>query len=184
MAVFGLKKFLTNYYYQMQFEKMWSDPAVRARFEGYVKNRDFVGKMKDWLEVDELMIVNRATDPHTYTPKANIVDAELQDADFEKLFDMFHQAFSRMDADRKSLIYNDPATKFLNTWFGTDKLFSLTVADSSCDTGIEELKNLLENNKGLRQHLVTNKIGGLEKEADVQSFIDKLNTSLPRADRE
>ena len=183
MAVFGLKDFLTNYYYQMQFEKMWSDPAVRARFEGYVKNRDFVGKMKDWLEVDELMNVNRAHDPHTYTPKTNIVDAELQDADFEKLFDMFHQAFSRMDADRKSLIYNDPATKFLNTWFGTDKLFSLTVADSSCDTGIEELKNLLENNKGLRQHLVTNKIGGLEKEADVQSFIAKLNTSLPRADR-
>ena len=178
MAEFGLKDFLTNYYYQMQFASMWAEPMLRARFESYVKNRDFVGKMKDWLEVDELMNVDRSTTPHTYTPKTNIVDAELKDEDFAKLYNMFHQAFGYMDADKKSLLYNRPAQEFLNQWFGPGKLFSLTSANSRTETGLDKLAELLTRHPLLKKHIAKNKIAGLETEDDVDSFIQKLNTRV------
>lgn len=178
----GLKDFLTTYYYQLQFDSMPIE--VKARLSDYVRKGDFAGSMKDWAEVDDLMDVDKSTKPPTYKLKANVVDAELtDDKDFQKLFEMFQSAFELMSADRKSFLYNKPANKFLDQWFGDSdkKLFSLSDATGACNDGIQALQALLQNNPLLVRYISRNKIAGLETDDDVDDFIQsKLDTSAKK----
>ncbi len=137
-----MNEFLLQYYKQLRFNNMPAE--VRAQFNVYLKADDFRGHMKDWKK--ELM-TNGANNP---IPDPTEVNGawELGDAEWEKLFRAFQDAFRAMDADKKSFKDNKDANDFLNEYFGDLRLFSNGVASNDAEQEIQgNFKTFLENNR-------------------------------------
>ena len=119
----SVKEFLLLYFRQRHFNEM--PDAVRARFDDYAKNDDFVGDMKSWKR--DLM---ESDGSNKSLPDAK---KELDDSGWESLFRSFQNAFIGMSAARESFKDKTAITEFLDKYFGdkTTHLFSLPELHSS-----------------------------------------------------
>lgn len=105
-----VKEFLYNFFAQQHFDIMPAD--VRARYDDYNSRSDFDGHMKEWS---------------TKYIDANGNNQQLpeltENADFETLYKWLQEIFQAMNEKRKDFKDITPVNKFLDEWFGTDKLF-------------------------------------------------------------
>lgn len=134
----SMKDFLTAYYNRLIFREMSHEQFVQ--FCGYIKDKKATDNQKIWAE--ELLKKNPATGEFETVPGTNIyVKKELpdpqdpademylgaDDKEWKKLFKAFQNAFQSMDGNRKDFKYNDKATKFLDTYFGSHTSGTTTI---------------------------------------------------------
>ena len=155
----SMKDFLIAYYKQLHFDNM--SPEVRARFDEYKKNLDFAGDMKDWA-------TNLDGRP---LPDAN---AELNNEDWDKLFNAFNVALGRMAQDSDGLAGNKQAREFVTEYYGSGKLFSIEPVDGSTEGEIGKLKNNISHLKGAIQNFLPEDVSFEQFEKNLNS--GKYNT--------
>ncbi len=137
-----MNDFLLRYYMQLHFNSI--PPENFATFSKYLKNNDFSGNMKEWAT--NLMTPNE----NGQLEQRELPDpvSELSDAEWDKLFNAFQNAFRGMYVNKKSFEDNPKATAFLNEYFGNPDthLFSNGHANEMAEQQIETLKELLSDN--------------------------------------
>jgi len=135
MAEVSMEKFLTQYYMQRVFNAM-SDEQF-AQYQDIIKNKDFIGNMKDWKDKWNLVIeqptgsgnwVKNENDPD---PKANGLPETPQtradtDKEWEKLYKELRNAFRTISNNRKHLDDKDDKQTigFLDAFYGFGLLFT------------------------------------------------------------
>ena len=157
--------FVSEYFKRLIFLNMPDEQFVR--FCEYVDKDDLDGNMKYWrnqlLRKDgdeyvkdpatKLYVRKEVPDPVEETPGD---DWQLTDAEWEKMYNAFNDAFQSMYSKKKSLEYpnpNDKAKAFLERFFGPDakvKLFAYTTASREAEEKIQELHKLLSGPHGER----------------------------------
>ena len=157
--------FVSEYFKRLIFLNMPDEQFVR--FCEYVDKDDLGGNMKYWrnqlLRKDgdeyvkdpatKLYVRKEVPDPVEETPGD---DWQLTDAEWEKMYNAFNDAFQSMYSKKKSLEYpnpNDKAKAFLERFFGPDakvKLFAYTTASREAEEKIQELHKLLSGPHGER----------------------------------
>lgn len=145
-----MNDFLLEYYKRYIFRAI--PPEQFAQFGDYLDKGDLRGNMKYWAK--ELLQPD-PTDPNkyykiagVYQPKSLLEASDLDNADWEKLYKAFQDAFVNMNADRKSFKYDEKATKFLDKHFGPEpgKLFNHSEANTETENALGRLKKLLTDN--------------------------------------
>ncbi|MBO4582428.1 MAG: hypothetical protein J5714_00010 [Alphaproteobacteria bacterium] len=130
-----MKEFLLNYYKQRHFDLM--SPEVRAQFNVYRDRNDFTGNMKHWNK--ELL---------DDTGKNKPVPELTEDADLEKLYNLFQDVLQDMAANKDDFKYETASTDFLSTWFGgTKALFDYSKATKEAEQDIAKVRAVLSNPK-------------------------------------
>ena len=125
----SLKQKLFDYFAQRHFDLM--TPEVRARFDDYAKNEDFLGHMKHWNDNYKGAML---PDLLSATVAGAANDHQITPAEWEELYDAFQEAFQAMDsAKTPSVGFEGPykkATKdFIAKYFGdSSKTFTTTTA--------------------------------------------------------
>ncbi len=134
----NMKDFLTAYYNRLIFREMSHEQFVQ--FCGYIRDKKATDNQKIWAE--ELLKKNPATGEFETVPETNIYiqkalpDPEdpademylgADDKEWKKMFKAFQSAFQSMDGARKDFKYNDKATKFLDTYFGSHTSGTTTI---------------------------------------------------------
>lgn len=188
MAV-KMDKFLLQYFMQLHFNEM--PPEKRATFIKYIKagddftaNSDMAIWKRDLVhqDADGKWVNNDYPDGNAPVPPATPGSNpwEMEDAEWEKLYIEFRDAFIQMDAQRSEFTnsqdpdtYNRDATNFLNDNFGdpTRKLFSNVVASPAAETQIPQLLALLENNRSLLVYKLKDDWGVLDNEFTYDNLI-------------
>lgn len=127
----SMKDFLTAYYNRLIFREMSYEQFVQ--FCGYIKDKKATDNQKIWAE--ELLKKDPATGEFAVRPDTDIYNPKEMpqpddptdefylgadnDKEWKKLFRAFQTAFQTMDGAKKDFKYNDKATKFLETYFGS-----------------------------------------------------------------
>ena len=152
----SMKDFLTAYYNRLIFREMSYEQFLQ--FCGYIKDKKATDNQKIWAE--ELLKKDPATGGFAVRPNTDIyIPKEMpqpddptdefylgadNDKEWKKLFRAFQTAFQTMDGAKKDFKYNDKATKFLETYFGShtsgttpvQHLFQYTKATSTAKAKI------------------------------------------------
>lgn len=169
----SIKGVLTNYFKQLHFNAM--DPAVRARWDEYMKLPDLTSSMKDWK--NQLM--------HETTPNSGKfvnndlpdISAELSNDQITELYKNMNNVISGMAEDKK-LKNNefDAAKKFVEYFYGDTKVFHIIKVSNQTDT---DLKNLVTSGllDKLKQPIedAIRYIGG-EKKPSFRDIIDGITS--------
>ena len=157
--------FVSEFYKRLIFLEMPDEQFVR--FCEYVDKNDLGGNMKYWRDqllrkdgdtfvkdpAAKLYVRKELPDPIYVTAGDNW---QLDDSEWEKMYNAFNDAFQSMYAKRKSLEYPEPnekALKFLDRFFGDTasvSLFSYTTASHEAENTIKDLYNLLTGPHGER----------------------------------
>lgn len=157
--------FVSEFYKRLIFLEMPDEQFVR--FCEYVDKNDLGGNMKYWRDqllrkdgdtfvkdpAAKLYVRKELPDPIYVTAGDNW---QLDDSEWEKMYNAFNDAFQSMYAKRKSLGYPEPnekALKFLDRFFGDTAavpLFSYTTASHEAENTIKDLYNLLTGPHGER----------------------------------
>ena len=157
--------FVSEFYKRLIFLEMPDEQFVR--FCEYVDKNDLGGNMKYWRDqllrkdgdtfvkdpAAKLYVRKELPDPIYVTAGDNW---QLDDSEWEKMYNAFNDAFQSMYAKRKSLEYPEPnekALKFLDRFFGDTAavpLFSYTTASHEAENTIKDLYNLLTGPHGER----------------------------------
>lgn len=157
--------FVSEFYKRLIFLEMPDEQFVR--FCEYVDKNDLGGNMKYWRDqllrkdgdtfvkdpAAKLYVRKELPDPIYVTAGDNW---QLDDSEWEKMYNAFNDAFQSMYAKRKSLGYPEPnekALKFLDRFFGDTAavpLFSYTTASHEAENTIRDLYNLLTGPHGER----------------------------------
>ena len=157
--------FVSEFYKRLIFLEMPDEQFVR--FCEYVDKNDLGGNMKYWRDqllrkdgdtfvkdpAAKLYVRKELPDPIYVTAGDNW---QLDDSEWEKMYNAFNDAFQSMYAKRKSLEYpesNEKALKFLDRFFGDTAavpLFSYTTASHEAENTIKDLYNLLTGPHGER----------------------------------
>lgn len=157
--------FVSEFYKRLIFLEMPDEQFVR--FCEYVDKNDLGGNMKYWRDqllrkdgdtfvkdpAAKLYVRKELPDPIYVTADDNW---QLDDSEWEKMYNAFNDAFQSMYAKRKSLEYPEPnekALKFLDRFFGDTAavpLFSYTTASHEAENTIKDLYNLLTGPHGER----------------------------------
>ncbi|MEE1030501.1 MAG: hypothetical protein UIC65_05780, partial [Alphaproteobacteria bacterium] len=148
MADVKYNDFLLQYFMQWRFNNM--PPEVRAQFDVYVKNNDFNGHMGKWHA--NLMDGNGNNKP---LPDPNDAEYHLTDAEWEKMFKDFQNAFRQMNENRASFANsvdfdqnNKNALDFLDEYYGAGRLFERTITvTQSAKNQMQDLAQLLVSNE-------------------------------------
>ncbi|MBR4625119.1 MAG: hypothetical protein IKO56_06255, partial [Alphaproteobacteria bacterium] len=123
-----IKEFLLNYYKQRHFNNM--PPEVRAQFDVYRERRDFVGNMKNWNK--ELLNEDGSNKD---------VPELTEDADLEKLYNLFQDVLQDMAANKDDFKYETVSKDFLAAWFGgTKPLFDYSQATKDAEQDIAKVR--------------------------------------------
>ncbi len=101
-VVTDFKKYIETLVKKYHLEQM--TPGVKARFDKYAKNKDFIGNMKNW-------------------EKDLAADVELDDAAAEAAYKAFLAVFENMAENTDSLNKN-VKTEVFDVLFGPDKVFN------------------------------------------------------------
>ena len=157
--------FVSEFYKRLIFLEMPDEQFVR--FCEYVDKNNLGGNMKYWRDqllrkdgdtfvkdpAAKLYVRKELPDPIYVTAGDNW---QLDDSEWEKMYNAFNDAFQSMYAKRKSLEYPEPnekALKFLDRFFGDTAavpLFSYTTASHEAENTIKDLYNLLTGPHGER----------------------------------
>lgn len=128
-----IKEFLLNYYKQRHFNNM--PPEVRAQFDVYRERRDFVGNMKNWNK--ELLNEDGSNKD---------VPELTEDADLEKLYNLFQDVLQDMAANKDDFKYETVSKDFLAAWFGgTKPLFDYSQATKDAEQDIAKVRAVLSD---------------------------------------
>ncbi len=142
-----MDEFLLEYYRRRIMHDMPGNQF--ARYCDYVKNKDFVGTMKYWvdtLEKDSDGNFVWTGDLIEKKPTLDIDtsgDWEMDDDNWEKLFRAFQTTLQAMDARKKKFKYEEKPTKYLKDFFD-GRLFSYAVASQKAEDEIKELRDILD----------------------------------------
>lgn len=176
-----MDEFLLQYYMQLRFNRM--PPEARAQFDKYLKSGDFRGNMKDWRDKYHLIEDSTGKWLDSPLPDPNAVGGEweLTPDEWEKLFNAFQNALRAMAANKKSFKDNDKATKFLDEWFGDDKLFSLFPVSSATQNNIDQLHAVLTH-PALRDKMYTYLSNTFETRSEYNDFLNDLKGKKYKSD--
>lgn len=156
-----MKEFLQLFYMQDLFINM--PEAQFAQYQAYLKANDgkgdFRGNMKMWR--DKGFVTDNGERNMQYPGDLNTqgtapVLYEMADKDWEKLFRELQTTFRDMAANRDDFKDNDKATKFLDEYFGDNKLFSMYKATPQTKSHIDKLHDLLETHANTMHPLLSN----------------------------
>lgn len=149
MADVKFNDFLLQYFMQWRFNNM--PPEVRAQFDVYVHNNDFNGHMGKWRT--HLMDAQGNNKPE---PDPNGQEYHLTDAEWEKMFKEFQNAFRQMNENRASFANsvdydqtNKNALDFLDEYYGAGRLFTQASATPQAETKIQDLLSLLTTKRNI-----------------------------------
>ena len=180
----SLKGKLFDYFAQRHFDLMKSE--IRARFDDYAKNGDFLSgnNMKTWNDKWA----------HSVLPDlANggvggvVNEYQLTDDEWGDLYDAFQEALQRMDIAKIPSIgysgeYNNATKDFIKTWFGdpaSRKIFIPTQATATVKNLLSDATNsladFLHNNPGFKTVFKRN-LKDVFSDIDYDGFIQKLRT--------
>ncbi len=145
MADVTMKDFVLQFYMQWHLDKM--SPEQFASFQDACKKDDLTKGMKDWKKKlmqqtpNGLWVANDLPNPHDRTGKFYLTDAE-----WEKFFRAFQDAFRNMAANKKD-ITETAALNFLNENFGglSYNLFDFGTASANAVNQISDLKRILDD---------------------------------------
>lgn len=148
--------FLLQWFMQKRFNDM---PAEKyATFMTYLKNGDdFRGNMKDWKNKLMHQSGNNWVKNDLPDPTAQNTPWTMTDAEWDKMLELFQDAFREMAANSDKFKADSPEKLFLDEYFGSgpNKLFSPEQLDPQVEqTEMDNLRNLLTQN----QNLLYNKI--------------------------
>lgn len=130
----SLEKKLFAYFAQRHFDLM--TPEVRARFDDYAKNEDFLGNMKYWNDnYKNAILPDLVNDGAVGTGNPH----QLTDEEWSDLYDAYQEAFQKMDIEKIPPIgfvseYKKATKDFIAEWFGdyaSGKVFIQKEATSS-----------------------------------------------------
>jgi len=190
-----MKAFIDLYFRQKHFNGMPS--AVRNQFNEYIEANDFRTKdMKKWR--DELM--HLAPDPQNPNNQIyvqnNLPDANmLDDAEWEEIYKALRNVFRSMDENRSSFADQEDVVKFLDEYFGKNKMFSAQVFDSQTQKDIKDVLELVDNESDIkdllqlswyesqqlddllkdRNNLDSNKLAGKDTKELIFNIVSKLS---------
>lgn len=167
MAV-NIKDWLLGYYKQRHFDLMSVD--VRARYDAYKKNSDFIGHMKKW---------STDLDGQSW-PELT------EDADLEKLYNLFQDALEDMNANADDYKDETVSKDYIAAWFGgTNPLFEPTQATPEAEADILKLYNLIRNpahKNEISTMLKTN--GRLSDEFTIDDLIDGMDPTKKKYNKD
>lgn len=167
MAV-NIKDWLLGYYKQRHFDLMSAD--VRARYDAYKANGDFIGHMKNW---------STDLDGHSWQELT-------EDADLEKLYNLFQDALEDMNANAEDYKDETVSKDYIAKWFGgANPLFEPTQATPEADADILKLYNLIRNpahKNEISTMLKTN--GRLSDEFTIDDLIDGMDPTKKKYNKD
>lgn len=186
-----MKGFLTQYFMQRIFNAM-SDEQF-AQYQDIIKNKDFIGNMKDWKDTWHLVVetapgsgkwVKNETMPSPVDFNIKPRDTK-SDEEWEKLYKELRTAFRNIANNRDSLDKkNDKKTlDFVDAFYGFGQLFSPAelTGDAATQLTDELLPFMKENKTNLYQALKDMGIfTGTEKE--FSNFIGDLGNGKHNSD--
>ena len=105
MAIDNVKDYIYEYCRKYHFDMMPSE--VRARYDTFAKNDDFIGNMKYWKRD-----LGGKTLP------------TLNPAKLEQLYNLFQAVFENMSQNQRKFAEKSGTKKFFNDWFGDGKVFN------------------------------------------------------------
>ena len=176
MADVKFNDFLLQYFMQWRFDNM--PPEVRAQFDVYVRNNDFNGHMGQWRT--HLMDAQGNNKPE---PDPNGQEYHLTDAEWEKMFKEFQNAFRKMNENRSSFENsvdfdqtNKNALDFLDEYYGDGRLFEKKVTITPvAEQQLQSLKQLLEQHENTLK-LQLNEWGITDQDIKYKDLIDGINS--------
>ncbi len=118
MAIDNVKDYIYEYCRKYHFDMMPSE--VRARYDTFAKNDDFIGNMKYWKRD-----LGGKTLP------------TLNPAKLEQLYNLFQAVFENMSQNQRKFAEKSGTKKFFNEWFGDGKVFN----QPKPVPGVEDLVN-------------------------------------------
>ena len=177
----NMNDFLLEYYKRLIFRSMPIEQFVH--YCEFIKSGDMAGNMKEWADTllkKDPTTGNFIENAGLYVPK-ELPDPEeaggeweLDDTEWEKLFNAFNNAFQAMDANKKSFKYEKKAKDFLEKYFGTSgQLFSYTTANTEAESKISELKNILLAHESDMKQLLK---GYFNDDFSWKNLIDGINS--------
>lgn len=180
----SLKGKLFDYFAQRHFDLM--KPELRARFDDYAKNEDFLSasNMKTWNDKWVHGVLPDLANGGVGTV-AN--DHQLTDDEWGDLYDAFQEAFQRMDIAKIPSIgysgeYKKATKDFIEKWFGapaSGKIFiptqATTTADNILSNATNNLADFLHIHRGFKDVFKRN-LKDVFSDIDYDGFIQKLRT--------
>ena len=140
-----LKQKLYNYFAIRHLNLM--PPEVTARFDDYVKNKDFQGQMKQWVDKDLYGADNPDFGPAT-PPATN--PYELTADEWGELYDSLQKTFQNMNENKDPSVgikgpYLKATNDFITEFFGDDtKTFTTTTASATATATLDRLAEFLD----------------------------------------
>ena len=176
MADVKFDDFLLQYFMQWRFNNM--PPEVRAQFDVYVRNNDFNGHMGQWRT--HLMDAQGNNKPE---PDPNGQEYHLTDAEWEKMFKEFQNAFHKMNKNRASFANsvdfdqtNKNALDFLDEYYGPNRLFeSKVTVTPNAEQQLRALAQLLSQHENTLK-LQLNEWGITDQDIKYKDLIDGIGT--------
>ena len=108
--------------------------AVRARFNDYIKNKDFAGNMKEWPKILENIAAGD-------WPELN------DNKKLEDLYALFQNVFENMSQDVGTRDFKGKQKDFFEQWYGKGKLFQKSTIDTGVMTRLKDFAKLLEKHQ-------------------------------------
>lgn len=144
-------RFLNQFYMQMRFNEMCKKyPEKLKTFKKYLENGDY--KFRGDMDMWQKRLWDAANGTGNELPDGQNGQWAMDDDAWKDLYLEFRNALRNMQL-RKSEFddpddedsYNEPAIRFLNDYFGKDKIFSFATASTEAKTEIEKFKECLKN---------------------------------------
>lgn len=144
-------RFLNQFYMQMRFNEMCEKyPEKLKTFKKYLKNGDY--KFRGDMDMWQKRLWDAANGTGNELPDGQNGQWAMDDDAWKELYLEFRDALRNMQL-RKSEFddpddedsYNEPAIRFLNDYFGKDKIFSFATASTEAEKEIEKFKECLKN---------------------------------------
>lgn len=169
----SIKGVLTTYFKQLHFNAM--DPAVRARWDEYLKLPDLTNSMKDWK--NQLMHETAPDSGEFVNNDLPNISTELTDDQITELYKNMNNVISGMAEDKKLKNAEFAAAKtFVENFYGDTQVFHIIKVTSQTD---DELKGLVTNNllDKLKQPIedAIRYVGG-EKKPTFRDIIDGITS--------
>lgn len=143
--------FLNQFYMQMRFNEMCKKyPEKLKTFKKYLENGDY--KFRGDMDMWQKRLWDAANGTGNELPDGQNGQWAMDDDAWKELYLEFRDALRNMQL-RKSEFddpddedsYNEPAIRFLNDYFGKDKIFSFAAASTEAKTEIKKFTECLKN---------------------------------------
>lgn len=166
MAIDNVKDYIYEYCRKYHFDIMPSE--VRARYDTFAKNDDFIGNMKYW---------KRDLDGK---PLPTLNSAKL-----EQLYNLFQAVFENMSQNQRKFAEKSGTKKFFNEWFGDGKVFNQPKPVPGVEARVDDfVKSVLDKDPTTTTQLknIFKRYLSLPEDFDYDSFVSNVKAGKYKTD--